>query len=148
MLIERAADGLDRAGSDLVALLDQLGELADDRFGGVHRVIVALQREDVAPQVDVAVEVALERAQHGVLAARQLGGDGIVELERLAHYVVRAPSASRTRAAARFPSARPPARAITSFITRPMSAGAAAPVSAIAAAMIASSSESSSSAGR
>ena len=67
---------------------------------------------------------------------------------RTHHVPVYALSASRTRAEARLPSARPPALAITAFITCPMSLGSLAPVSAIAAATIASSSASSSSAGR
>ena len=118
-------------GRDLVALLDQLGELAHDRGRGVDRGLVALEREHVAAQEDVAVEVALERPQDRVLAARQLGGDGVVELERLAHLDAHESlaSASRTRADARLPSARPPALAITTFITSPMSLGPLAPVS-------------------
>ena len=144
MLVERAADGLDRARGDLVALRDQLGELADDRRGRVDGGGLAVEREHVAAQVDLAVEMPLERSQHRVLAAGQLGGDGIVKLDRPAHY----PSAFRTRSDARLPSARPPAVAITAFITAPMSLDPLAPVCAIAAATISSSWASSSSVGR
>ena len=112
-----------------------------------HGRLVALQCQHVAAQEDVTVQMAFERAQDRVLATRKLCGDGIVELERLAHAVAYE-SASRTRAEARFPSARPPDLDMTTFITAPSSRRLVAPVSAIAEATIAASSESPSSAGR
>ena len=135
VLVERARDGLDRAGRDLVALDDQLRELVDDRGGGVDRLGLAVERQHVAAQEHVAVQMSLQRPQDGVLAAGELGGDRVVELDLLTHppCPVYACRASRTRADARLPSARPPAFAITTFITWPMSLGSLAPVSAIAA---------------
>ena len=52
--------------------------------GRLDGLLVAVERDDVAAQVQVAVEVRLERAQHRVLGSRQLGGHRVVELE-LAH---------------------------------------------------------------
>ena len=40
---------------------------------------VAVEGQHVAAQVKVAVQAAPQRAQDGVLRARQLGGDGVVE---------------------------------------------------------------------
>ena len=68
-------------GRDLVALLDQLGELAHDLAPALTASSVAVERDDVAAQEDVAVEVVLERLQHGVLAARELGGDRVGQLD-------------------------------------------------------------------
>ena len=78
MLVKRTRDGLDRSGRNVVALLDQLRQLANDRARGLHRALLAVERQHIAAQVDVAVEVALERAQNAVLTARQLGGDRVV----------------------------------------------------------------------
>ena len=61
--------------------LDQLHQLLDDRGGVAHLALVAVERQDVAAQVKVAADLALELAQHRVLGARQLGGDGVVERE-------------------------------------------------------------------
>ena len=84
--------------------------------------LVAVEREHVAAQEHVAVEVALERPQHGVAAAGELARNRVVELELLTQPMPRYdPSASRTRAETRLPSARPPVRPITTFITWPMS---------------------------
>ena len=66
-------------GRDLVALLDQLDQLVDDRRRGCDVAGVAVEGEHVAAQVQVAVEAPAQRPQDGVLGARQLGGDGVVE---------------------------------------------------------------------
>ncbi len=73
--VERAGDGGDRARADLVPARDQVGELAHDALAGERLALLAVEREHVAAQEHLAVEMRLERAQHGVLAARQLGGD-------------------------------------------------------------------------
>ncbi len=73
--VQRAGDGADRAGPDLVAARDQVGELAHDALARARLILRALQREQVAAQEDAALQMALQRAQHGVLAARQLGRD-------------------------------------------------------------------------
>ncbi len=77
--VERAGHRFDRPRRDLVALLDQLDQLVDHGRRGLHVVGVAVEGEDVAAQVEVAVEVAAQGSQDGVLGARQLGGDGVVE---------------------------------------------------------------------
>ena len=84
--------------------------------GGVDGVGVALEREHVAAQEDVAVQVALERPQDRVLAARQLGGDGVVELELLSRQVPLAQRLSYPRRGALAVGAAADL-AITAFIT-------------------------------
>ena len=74
-------DRLDRAGRDLVALADQVGQLAHDGLGHADLVVAAVDRQDVAAQEDVGVEVALERLHHDVAGPGQLGGDFVRELE-------------------------------------------------------------------
>ena len=67
-------------GGDVVPLLDQLDQLVDDGGRRLHVAGVAVEGEDVAAQVEVDVtHVAAEGAQDGILGARQLGGDGVVE---------------------------------------------------------------------
>ena len=88
MGVERPRYGLDRAGRDLVALRDQVRELADHRCRGVDGLGLAFERENVAAEKDITLEMALERPEHGVFAARELRGDCVVELELLAHRFV------------------------------------------------------------
>ena len=85
-LVEHARDGLDRGRPELVAARDERGQLAHDRRRGLHRVGLAVERDDVAAQVDRAVEVVLERAQDLVLGAGQLGRDLVGELELAARH--------------------------------------------------------------
>ena len=59
--------------------LDQLHELLDDRRRVTDLALVAVEREDVAAQVDVASKPSLQLAEHRVLGAGQLGGDRVVE---------------------------------------------------------------------
>ncbi len=101
--VERAGDRLDRAGRDLVALAHQVGHLAHD--GPRHRdgVVVAVERQHVAPQEDLAVEVLLERLHHHVARAGELRGDLVGKLELGPQGV----SISFTAALTRLPSARP-----------------------------------------
>ncbi len=106
---------------------------------------LAVERDDVAAQEQVAADVALERAQDLVARAGQRLGDLVGDLDLAAHQLR---SASCASAETRLPSARPATRGIAAFITWPMSFGDAAPVSATAAATIARSSSSESSAGR
>ena len=111
VLVQRAGDGGDRAGRDVVALLDERGELLDDDRGGVDRLLLAVEREHVAAQPQVALDVALERAQHRVAAARQLGCGLVGELDLQAHQCDRAPLArARRRACRRRARRRPPSR--------------------------------------
>ena len=112
---------------------DQVGDLAHDLLGGDDGLVGALERDDVAAQEDVAVDVLLDLAQHRVLGARQLAGDVVGKLDLAPH-----PGAAPCTAAdTRRPSARPPTFGITSFITLPMSFGDEAPASAIASATMA-----------
>ena len=71
--------------------------------------------------------MALERAQHGVLGARQLGRDGRLECDLLAH--ASSEARARTSSLTRRPSARPAAFDITADITLPISFCDCAPVS-------------------
>ena len=98
----------------------------DDRRGGLHGLRLAVERDDVAAQVQLALDVALERAQHGVRRAGELRRDLVRKLDLLTHRAPPAPSADT-----RLPSARVPTFAIVAFMTRPMSFGDVAPVSAI-----------------
>ena len=143
VLVQGARDSLDGAGRDVVALADELRKLAHDSGARFHGVLVTLEREHVAAQKHVGIEMALERPQHGILASGQFGRHRVVKLDRATHYrwaaprtTNQAPRASRTRAEVRLPSARPPDAAITAFITWPMSLGLDAPVSEIAEAII------------
>ena len=79
MRIERAGHRFDRPRRDLVPLLDQVDQLVDHCGRGLHVGRVAVEGEDVAAQVEVAVETAAQRPQDGVLGAGQLGGHGVVE---------------------------------------------------------------------
>src|SRR5206468_10859958 len=108
---------------DVLHLAEQVGQLPDDRLPGLDRVRVAVERHDVATQVEVAVQMRLQRPQDGIVGAGELGGDEVVELELSAHQL----SASRTLADTRLPSARPPTLGISTPMTLPMSCGVAAP---------------------
>ena len=79
VLVESAGDRLDRAGGDLVPLLDQVDQLADHGLGGADVAGVAVQREDIAAQEEVDVEMPLQGLQDRVLGAGQLRGDGVVD---------------------------------------------------------------------
>src|SRR4029077_6608001 len=91
VLIERAGDGLDRARGDLVSLLDQVDQLAYDGLRGADLGRLAVQGEDVAAEVEVDVEVALEGTEDRVLGAGQLRGDGVVDLKLPTRQASRAP---------------------------------------------------------
>ena len=78
-------------------------------------------------------QMPLQRTQHRVLGARQLGGDLVAQLDLRPH----PPSAALTRPETRLPSARPSTAAITLFIAWPMSLGDCAPLSATARSTIA-----------
>ena len=66
--VEGAGDGFDRSRRHLVALLDQLDQLVDHRRRGLDVGGVAVEGEDVAPQVEVDVaEMPAQRPQHLVL---------------------------------------------------------------------------------
>ena len=61
--------------------LDQADELVDHRRRPADVGVVAVEGEHVAAQEEVAAEPVLELAQDGVLGARELGGDRVVEGE-------------------------------------------------------------------
>src|SRR3954447_21605719 len=143
--VERAGHRGDRALRQLVARAHEVGHLTHDLLGGVHGLLAALERDDVAAQEHVGLEVALERLEHRVAAAGQLLGRLVVDLDLGPH----APwSASLTFSETRLPSARPATCAIATGMTWPMSRGDSAPLCAIASATIRASSSSPSSAGR
>ncbi len=141
--VERAGDRLDRARRDLVPLAHEVGHLADDRARHRHRVVVAVQRQHVAAEEDLAVEVLLERLHHRVARAGELGGDVVRKLQLRPQGV----SISFTAALTRFPSARPLTFGITRLMTLPISCGEEAPDSATASPTIARSSSSESCSG-
>jgi len=74
-------------------------QLGDDAFAA-STASAPVERDDIAAQVELAVEVASSGAQHGVVGARQLGGNDVVELQLRAHQA----RASFTLAETRFPS--------------------------------------------
>ena len=123
---------------------DQLGELVDDALAGLRLALLAVEGQQVAAQVDLAVEVGLECPKDSVLATGQLRGDLIGEFDLRPHPC----NAARTSPETRFPSARPSTAAIAWRIATPMSFGVLAPLSCTACATIASSSCWESSAGR
>ncbi len=60
---------------------DQIGQLAHDPFAGARLVLLAVERDQVPAQKHPALQVCLQRAQHRVLTARQLGGDIVGQLD-------------------------------------------------------------------
>ena len=80
-LVEHARHGLDRRRADVVAALDQPRELAHHRRGRLHRLGVAVERDDVAAQADLGREMLLERLEDRVLGAGQLGRHLVRELQ-------------------------------------------------------------------
>jgi hypothetical protein len=99
--VERGRDRLDRARGDLVALADEVGQLANDRLPDLDGGGVAVEREHVPAQVDVAVEVALERLHDHVARPGELGGDVVRELDLAAAQVSPASLSPRTTRACR-----------------------------------------------
>ena len=71
--------------------------------GDGHGVVVAVKRQHVPPEEDLAVEVLLERLHDRVAWTGELGGDLVGELELRSQGV----SISFTAALTRLPSARP-----------------------------------------
>ncbi len=86
--VERPADRLDRAGRDVVALADEVRHLAHHGLGGGHLPRAPVERQHVAAQVHVAVEVVLERLHDRVVGTSELGCHVVGELEPGAHYAV------------------------------------------------------------
>ncbi len=64
---------------------DQVGQLADHGAAHLDRLVLAVEGEHVAAQVDLAVEVLLERPHDLVARARELGGHLVRKLELDAH---------------------------------------------------------------
>jgi hypothetical protein len=77
--VERPGHRFDRPRRDLVALLDQLDHLVDDMGRLLDVGGLALERQHVAAQVELGVELAAQRPQHRVLRPGQLGRHGVVE---------------------------------------------------------------------
>ena len=84
-LVERAEHRVDGARADLVAALDQLDELVDDRARLGDARVVALERQLVPAQADRAVEPLAQRFEHAVADAGQLGGDVVGDREHFLH---------------------------------------------------------------
>jgi hypothetical protein len=58
--LERSGDRLDGPGRNVVSALDQLDQLVDDRLRRAHIPGLALEREHIAAQVELAPQLALE----------------------------------------------------------------------------------------
>ena len=84
-LVDRAEDGVDGAGADLLAALDELDELLDDRLRLGDLQVVAGEREAVSAQVDGAAEPVAERVEHSVADARELRRDLVRDVENRLH---------------------------------------------------------------
>ena len=123
---------------------DQLRELSHHALTRARLALLAIEGQQVAPQKHLALQLRLQRAQHSVLTARQLGGDLVRQLDLRPHPL----SAARTSADTRLPSARPSTAAIALPIAGPMSFTDPAPLSRTACSTISASSPSESSAGR
>ena len=82
-LVERGEHGADRVGPDLMAALDELDELVDDRARGGDVLVVAAQRQPVPAQRDRAVEPLPQRVEDAVLDAGELGGDLVRDVQHL-----------------------------------------------------------------
>ena len=123
----------------------QRAELLDHARAGLERAGLAVEREQVAAQVDARVQALLQRAQHRVVVAREPRREVVRQLELASHAVA---SAARTCSETRLPSARPATSAITIAITLPRSLADSAPDWATARATISCNWASSSSAGR
>src|SRR5581483_5419333 len=119
VLLERARDRLDRPRRKLVALSDQLRQLADHRLRGFDGLGGAVERQHVAAQEHGAVELALERLEDRVAGAGQLRCRRVVKFDLVSHagLCCSVSRASRTAADARLPSTSPPARSMTTLIT-------------------------------
>ena len=84
-LVDGTEDGVDRGGADLLAALDELDELLDDRLRLGDLQVVTGEREAVAAQVDGAAEPVAERVQHSVADAGELRRDLVRDVENGLH---------------------------------------------------------------
>ena len=84
-LVDGAEDGVDRAGADLLAALDELDELLDDRLRLGDLQVVTGEREAVAAQVDGAAEPVAERVEHRVADAGELRCDLVRDVQNRLH---------------------------------------------------------------
>ena len=104
---------------------DQRRKLAHHALAGARLTLLAVEGDQVPAQEHLALQLLLQRAQDGVLTARQLGGENVRQLDLRPHPL----SAPRTSADTRLPSARPSTTAIAFPIARPMSFTDSAPLS-------------------
>ena len=77
----RVEHGVDRPRPDLLAGLDELDELVDDRPRLGDMDVVARDREPVSAQENRALEPVAERVEDAVADRRQLGGDVVGDVE-------------------------------------------------------------------
>ena len=84
-LVDRREHGADRVRPDLVASLDELDELVDDRPRRGHVLVVAAERQPVPAQGDRAAEPLAERVEDAVLDPRELGRDLVRDVQHLLH---------------------------------------------------------------
>jgi hypothetical protein len=74
-LVERGDHGVHGARADLVAALDELGQLVHDCAGLGDVRVLALDRQPVAAQQDRDAKPITQRIEDAVAQGRQLGGD-------------------------------------------------------------------------
>ena len=77
MGIQRTRHRGDRARPHLMTGGDQLGELTHDTLADLRLRLLAIERQQVAAEEHLAVQLRLQRAQHDVLAARELGRNSV-----------------------------------------------------------------------
>ena len=65
----------------VICAVNKVDDLADHGLGRPHVAGVPVEGEDVAAKVEVDVEMSLERLDHRILRAGQLGGHGVVDGE-------------------------------------------------------------------
>ena len=98
-LVERGEHGVDRVRADVVAALDELHELVDDRARLGDLRLVALDRQLVAAEADRAAQPVAQRLEHAVADPGELGRDLVRDGENLLH----APKCRARQAAAAAP---------------------------------------------
>ena len=74
---------------------DQIGELAHDPLADSRLALLAVEGDQVATQEHPALQMRLQRAQHRVLTACQLGGNVVRQLDLGPHPPFRARGARR-----------------------------------------------------
>jgi hypothetical protein len=107
-LLERRKDRVDGRRADVVAALDQIGELVDHGPGLLDVRLVALDRQPVSAQDDRAPEPVAQGAEHAVADRGQLGRNLVRDRENLLHRGLSVGTARAPSPPSRAPVAEPP----------------------------------------